>query len=142
MDETNSDTAWKWNIVLKEIEKKFETSYTVSNERMIKACPNDLNGIEAAQHNAEREARGRQRKPRYSDYSLKRLRPRYLQRKAQEYLIENPNAMWNDSSTRIIQRDVSFQVFFVFMNDKKETKAQIATLGQEMKNSRSELREH
>ena len=32
MDETNSDTAWKWNIVLEEMEKKFETSYTVSNE--------------------------------------------------------------------------------------------------------------
>ena len=37
MDETNSDIAWKWNIVLEEMEKKFETSYTVSNERLIKA---------------------------------------------------------------------------------------------------------
>ena len=39
MAETNSDTAWKWNIVLEEMEKKFETSYTVSNERLIKAGP-------------------------------------------------------------------------------------------------------
>ena len=38
-DETNSDTEWKWNIVLEEMEKKFETSYTVSNERMIRAGP-------------------------------------------------------------------------------------------------------
>ena len=39
MDETNSDTAWKWNIVSEEMEKKFETFYTVSNERLIKAGP-------------------------------------------------------------------------------------------------------
>ena len=37
MDETNFDTAWKWNIALEEMEKKFETFYTVSNERLIKA---------------------------------------------------------------------------------------------------------
>ena len=70
----------------------------------------DLNGIEAAHHAAECEAHGRQRKQRYIDYSLKRLRLRNLQPKAQEYLMENPNAMWNEFSTRIIQRDVSFQV--------------------------------
>ena len=40
--------------------------------------PDYLNGIEAAQRNAEREAE-RQRKQRYNDYSLKGLRPRYLQ---------------------------------------------------------------
>ena len=45
---------------------------------------------------------------RYIDYSLKGLRRRYLQRKAQAYLMENPNAAWNDFSTRIFQRDVSF----------------------------------
>ena len=39
MDETNSDTAWKWNIVLEEMEKNFEIFYTVSNERLIKAGP-------------------------------------------------------------------------------------------------------
>ena len=51
-----------------------------------KSWPDDLNnGIEAAHHNAERDAQGRQRRPRYIDYSLKRLRPLYLQRKAQEY---------------------------------------------------------
>ena len=38
-DETNSDTEWKWNIVLEEMEKKLETSYTVSNERLIGAGP-------------------------------------------------------------------------------------------------------
>ena len=107
-----------------------------------KGWPDDLNGIEATHHNAEREAQGRQRRQRYIDYSLKRLRPRYLQRKAEEYLMQNPNATWNDFSTRIIQRDVSFKVSSNFMNDKEQTKAQMATLGQEMKNLKSELQEH
>ena len=56
--------------------------------------------------------------------------------------MENPNATWNDFSTRIIQRDVSFQVSSNFLNDDEQTKTQIATLGQEMKNLRSELLEH
>ena len=106
-----------------------------------KGWPDDLNGIEDAQHNAERNTQGRQRRQRYIDYSLKGLRPRYLQRKAQEYLMENPNATWNDFSTRIIQRDVSFQVSSNFLSDEEQTKAQMATLGQEMKNLRSELQE-
>ena len=107
-----------------------------------KGWPDDLNGIEAANYAAERTAQGRKRRQRYIDYSLKGLRPRYLQRKAQEYLMENPNATWNDFSTRIIQRDVSFQVSSNFLNDEEQTKAQMATLGQEMKNLRSELLEH
>ena len=104
--------------------------------------PDDMNGIEAAQQNAEREAQGRQRRQRVIDYSLKRLRPRYLQSKAQEYLVENPNATWNESSTRLIQRDVSFQVSSNFLIEEQQTKAQMATLGQEMENLRSELQEH
>ena len=36
-----------------------------------KGWPNDMNCIEAAQNNAEREAQGRQRRHRYIDYSLK-----------------------------------------------------------------------
>ena len=67
-----------------------------------KGWPDDLNGIEAANHAAERTAQRRQRRQRYIDYSLNRFRPRYLQRKAQEYLMENPNATWNDFPTRII----------------------------------------
>ena len=98
-----------------------------------KGWPDDLNGIEGAHHNAEREAQGRQRRQRYIDYSLKGFRPRYQQRNAQKNLMENPNATWNDFSTRIIQRDVSFQVSSSFLNDEEQTKAQMATLGQEMK---------
>ena len=75
-----------------------------------KGWPDDMNGINRTQQNAERDAQARQRRQRYMDYSLRGLRPRYLQRKAQEYLMEHPNATWNDFSTHIIQKDVSFQV--------------------------------
>ena len=56
--------------------------------------------------------------------------------------MENPNATRNDFSTRIIQRDVSFQVSANFLNDEEPTQVQTATLGQEMKNLRAELQEH
>ena len=56
--------------------------------------------------------------------------------------MENPNAPWNDFSARIIQRDVSFQVSSSYLNDEEQTKAQMGTLGQEMRNLRSELQEH
>ena len=107
-----------------------------------KGWPDDLNGIEAAHHNADCDAQGRQRRQRYIDYSLKGLRPIYLQRKAQEYLMENPSATWNNFSTRIIQRDVSFQVSFNFLKDEEQTNAQMATLCLETNNLRSELEEH
>ena len=106
-----------------------------------KGWPSDMNGIEAAQQSAERETQGRQRRQRYIYYSPKGLRPRNLQRKAQEYLMQNPNATWNDISTQIIQRDVSFQVSSNFFNNEEQTKAKIATLGQELKNLRSEVQE-
>ena len=107
-----------------------------------KGWPDDMEGIAPADHAAEGAAQGRQRRQRYIDYSLKGLRPRYLQRKAQEYLMENPNATWNDFSTRIIQRDVSFRVPSNFSNYEEQTKAHMAPLGQEMKNLRSELQEY
>ena len=65
---------------------------------------------------------------------MKGLRPGYLQRKARDYLMEKPNATWNDFSTQIHERDVSFQVSSNFLNNEEQTKAQMATRGQEMKN--------
>ena len=105
------------------MEKKFETSYTVLSEQVDKGWPDDMDRIEATQQNAEREAQRQQRRQRYIDNSLKRLTPRYLQRKAQKHLMEKPNATWNDFSTRIIQRDISFQVSSDFLNDEEQTKA-------------------
>ena len=55
--------------------------------------------------------------------------------------MKNPKATWHDLSTRIIQRDVSFQVPSNFLNNEEQSKAQVVTLGQEMKNLQSELQE-
>ena len=51
------------------------------------------------------------------------------------------NVTWNDFSTRIIQRHVSYQVCSNFLNKEEQTKVQLASLGQEMKTLRSELHE-
>ena len=75
-----------------------------------KGRPEDMEGTATADHGAERTAQGRQWGQRYIDCSLKGLRPRCLQQKAQENLMENLNATWNDFSTQMIQRDASFQV--------------------------------
>ena len=88
-----------------------------------KGWSDDMNGIEAAQQNAERDARARQRRQRYIEYSLKGPRPIYLQRKAQENLTQNPNATWKDFSIQIIQRDESFQVSFNVLNNEEQTRA-------------------
>ena len=104
-----------------------------------KGWPDYMKGIVKADRAAERQAQGRQRIQRYIDYTLRGLRPRYLQRKAQEYLMEHRNATWNGFFTRIIQRDVSCQVSSNFLNDEEQTKVQLASLGQELKNLCSEL---
>ena len=51
-----------------------------------------MNGIAGPQQSAERDAQARQRRQRCKDYRLRGLRPNYLQRKAQEYLMDHPNA--------------------------------------------------
>ena len=107
-----------------------------------KGWPDDMVGIALGDQNAERTAQARQRRQRYIDYTLKGLRPGYLQRKAQEYLMEHPNATWNDFSTHLINKDVSYQVSTSFLNDEEQNKAQMASLGQELKNLQTELKEH
>ena len=107
-----------------------------------KGWPDDLVGITPGDQNAEGTAQARQRRQRYIDYTLKGLRPRYLQRKAQEYLMEHPNATWNDFSTHSINEDVSYQVSTSFLNDEEQNKAQMAFLEQDLKNLRTELKEH
>ena len=99
-------------------------------------------GVVAAEQATERTAQARQRRQRYIDYTLKGLRPRYLQRKAQEYLLEHPNATWIAFSTHLFNKDVSYQVSTSFLNDEEQNKARMASLGQELKNLRTELKEH
>ena len=107
-----------------------------------KGWPDDMVGIALGDQNAERTAQARQRKQRYIYYTPKGLRPRYLQRKAQEFLMEHTNAIWNDFSTHLINKDVCYQVSTSFLNDEGQNKAQMASLGQELKNPRTELKEH
>ena len=107
-----------------------------------KSWLDDMVGITIANHNAERTAQARHRKQRYIDYTLKGLRSRYLQRKAQKYLMEYPNATRNHFSTHLINEDVSYQFSTSFLNDEEQNKAQMASLGQELKNLRTELKEH
>ena len=107
-----------------------------------KGWPDDMVGISPGDQNAERTAQARQRRQRYIDYALTGLRPRYFQRKAQDYLMEHPNATWNDFSTHLIHKDVSYLVFTNFLKDEEQNKAQMASLGQELENLRTELKEH
>ena len=99
-------------------------------------------GVAVADQNAERTAEARQRRQRYPDYTLKVLRPRYLQRKAQEYLMGHPTATWNDFSTHLVNKNATYQVLTIFLIDEEQNKLQMASLGQEFKNLRTELREH
>ena len=55
--------------------------------------------------------------------------------------MEHQNATWKDFSARVIQRYVSYQVYSNFVNDEEQTKVQLASLGQEIKNLRSEIQE-
>ena len=106
-----------------------------------KGWPDDLNGFEASHHAAEREAQGRQRGQRYIDCSLKRLRPGYLQRKTQECLMERPIATWNDFCAQIIRKDLILEVSSTFLSHEAQPKAELATIGQEIRNLRSDLKE-
>ena len=56
--------------------------------------------------------------------------------------MEHPNASWANFSTHSINKDVFYQVSNRFLNDEEQNKAQTASLGQETKKLRTELREH
>ena len=56
--------------------------------------------------------------------------------------MEHPKATWNDFSTHLINKDVSYQVSTSLLNDEEQNKAQMASLGQELRNLRTESKEH
>ena len=99
-----------------------------------KSWPHDMVRVTVADEDAERTAEARQRRQSFIDHTIKGLRPRYLQRKAPETLMEHANATWNDVSTHLINKDVSYQVSTSFLNDEEQNKVQMASLGQELKN--------
>ena len=76
------------------------------------------------------------------DYSPRGLKTEYLQIKAQEQLMECPNATRNDFSTQTFQKDVMLQVSSNFLHDVEQIKIELATMRQQMRNLRTELQEH
>ena len=52
-----------------------------------KGWPDDMKGFAVADHCAETTAQAGQRRQRYIDDSMKGLRPRFLQRQTQEFLM-------------------------------------------------------
>ena len=56
--------------------------------------------------------------------------------------MEHPNGTWNDFSTHLINKDVSYQVSTSFLKDEEQNKAKMASLGQKFKNLPTELKEH
>ena len=104
--------------------------------------PDDINGIPNAQQNAERATRQSGQKQRYMDYNLRGLKPKYLQLKAREQLMECPNATRNDFSTHNIQEDIMLQVWSNFLHDVEQVKNELTTMRREMRNLQTELQEH
>ena len=107
-----------------------------------KGWPDEMIGISNAQHNAELAAQGRQKRQGCMDFRSRGLRPRYLQRKAQDYLMEHPNGRWNDFCAQIIRKDVILQVSSEFLLDVERKKCELAAQGQEVRNLREDLQEH
>ena len=146
--ESNIDTATPWKDIrtnfiarISDGRKKFghrlEVSICIRKDReqiwnflhtikraVDKGWPDDMNGKPNVQHYAEQAAQGRKRRQRCMDFRLRGLRPRYLQRKAQEYLIEHPNASWDNFCAQINQKEVILQVSSEFTHDVEETKAE------------------
>ena len=79
-----------------------------------KSWPDDISGVTGPQQAAEQAAEARQKRERYKAYCLRGLRPIYLQRKAQEYLLERPNATGKNFCTQIIQKDLILEVSSTF----------------------------
>ena len=75
------------------------------------------------------------------DYSPRGLKTIYLQIRAQEQLMECPNATRIDFYTQNFQEDVMLQVSSSFLHDVEQIKIDLATLRQEMRNLRTELQE-
>ena len=90
-----------WN----EIKTNFSTKFSGGRLRFrhqleVEHCwPHDMNGIPNVQQNAKRATQKRQKKQRYIEYNLRGLKPKYLQLKTQEQLMEYPNATWNKFSS-------------------------------------------
>ena len=87
-----------------------------------------MNGIPNVQQSAQRATQKSQQKQRFKDCSLRGLKPKYLQLKAKEQLMEYPNATRNDFSTHNIQEDVMLHVCSNFLHDLEQINFDLATM--------------
>ena len=99
-----------------------------------KGWPDDLAGIAPNDRDAERNAQARQRRQRCIDYSLKGLRPTKLREKAHEYLMDHPNATWEQFSQEVINKDLSYTVTSTFTQGEGHSDPAIEEIQREMKN--------
>ena len=139
-----TEAATLWNQIKMNFLTRFSDGRNKFRHRLkVKRCwPNDMNGITNAQQYAERATQRRQQKQRYMDYSPRGLKTKYLQIKAQEQLMECPNATRIDFSTQNLQKNVMLQVCSNFLHDVEKIKIELATMRQEVRNPRTELQEH
>ena len=72
MDETKFDIEWKETLYQRRWKRTSKFSHRIE-QTIAKGWLDDMNCIEAALQNAERDAQLRQRRQRYIDYSLKDL---------------------------------------------------------------------
>ena len=56
--------------------------------------------------------------------------------------MDRPNATWNDFCAQINQKQLILEISSIFLSHETQTKAELATFGQEIKNLRSELKEY
>ena len=73
------------------------------------------------------------------EYSLGGLRPRHLKRKAQQDLMEHRNVPWNFFCSLLLQKYVIVQVSSAFLHYVEQAKVELAKLGEETRNLRTEL---
>ena len=140
-DEIISAIDWKLNTIRKH-RKNFQ-NIPYRNKRTIdKSWPDDMNGNPNAQRNSERPRQGKQQKQRCVKYSPRGIRQEYLQRKAQEYLVQYPKVTWNEFSTHFIQDDIVLQVSVDFQHDLEQIKTELATLGQETRNLQTKIQKY
>ena len=94
-----------------------------------------MNGIPNALQSSERAIQ--------KDYRIKdSWTAKYVQLKAEEQLMEYPDATWNGFWTHNIQEDVMLQVCSKFLYVVEHIKTQLVRKRQEMRNLRTELQEH
>ena len=94
--------------------EKFRSFVRIIKQNLDKSWPDNMSGIAGPRKAAERAAQSRHRRQRYNDYCLRGLRPRYLQRIAQEFLVECANATWKNFCNQINQKDLLLEVTSTF----------------------------